>query len=145
MTAPRVRLSTDAFRYLALFERVARVRPIDCVVSPEGEMLFLVDPNEYPLVALNPTRPIAHLSRMLSARVLVYPLCDNTEEFVAGLFRQVKVDSVSLVSVRDGRKVANVKVAEGDKGRAIGQGGVNVKRATFLTRRYFEVDHVKIV
>ena len=145
MTSPKVRLSTETFRYLALFERVARVRPIDCVVSSEGEIIFLVNPDEYPLVTMNPTKPLTHLSRMLNARVLAYPLCENTEEFVAGLFRQVRVDSVSLVNVKDGRRIANVKVAEGDKGKAIGQGGANVKRASLLIRRYFEVDQVKIV
>ena len=145
MTTPKVRLSTDEFRYLALFERVTRVRPMDCVTYPEGEVIFLVSPNEYPLVALNPTKPLARLSRMLNTRVLVYPLSDNTEDFVVGLFKQVRVDSVSLVNVKDGRRIANVKVAESDKGKAIGQGGANVKRASLLIKRYFEVDQVKIV
>jgi len=145
MTPPKVRLSTEGFRYLALFERVTRVRPIDCVVTPNGEVIFLVNPDGYSLVTVNPTRPLNHLSRMLDAKVLAYPLFENTEEFVAGLFRQVRVDSVLLVNVKDGRTIANVKVAEGDKGKAIGQGGANVKRASLLTKRYFEVDQVKIV
>jgi transcription antitermination factor NusA-like protein len=38
-----------------------------------------------------------------------------------------------------------VKVAEVDKGKAIGQGGANVRRASLLIKRYFEVDQVKIV
>lgn len=145
MTSPKVRLSTETFRYLALFERISRVRPIDCVISPDGEVIFLVNPDEYPLVTMNPAKPLIHLSRMLNARVLVYPLCENTGEFVVGLFRQVRVDSVSLVNVKDGRRIANVKVAEEDKGKAIGQGGANVRRASLLIRRYFEVDQVKIV
>jgi len=145
VTAPRVRLSTDEFRYLALFERIAKVRPVDCVTHPEGEIIFLVSSDEYPLVTLNPTKPIARLSRMLNARVLVYPFCDNTEDFVVNLFRQVKVDSVSFVDAKDGRRIANVKVAEVDKGKAIGQGGANVRRASLLIKRYFEIDQVKIV
>jgi len=145
MTPPKVRLSTEGFRYLSLFERVTRVRPIDYVVTPDGEVIFLVNPDGYSLVTLNPNRPLNHLSRMLDAKVLAYPLFENTEEFVAGLFRQVRVDSVLLVNVKDGRTIANVKVAEGDKGKAIGQGGANVKRASLLTKRYFEVDQVKIV
>ena len=145
MTSPKVKLSTDSLQYLALFENVARARPIDIVEFMDSELIFFVKKEEMFMIDLNPSKPLNRLSRMLNKRVKIFAYSESPEEFISCLFRQVKVELVDVSSVKDGRKIAYVKVSEKDKGKAIGMGGANAKRASFLAKRYFDIDLVKIM
>jgi len=82
---------------------------------------------------------------LLNKKVKIFAYSDNPEDFICSLFRQVGVESVNVSDVKDGRKIAYVKVCDKDKGKAIGINGMNAKRASFLTKKYFDIDMVKIV
>lgn len=143
MNQPRIKLSSETLQYLMLFEKFTGARALDCT-EYNDELIFLVPKEDLIIVKVNPTKPLLKLSKILKKKILVYPYSEVVEEFIAGLFPKVKVLEVLLESQTDGRKVAFVKVEESEKGKAIGIAGINVRRASFLARKYFSLDLVRV-
>ncbi|MCI4438704.1 NusA-like transcription termination signal-binding factor [archaeon] len=143
MNQPKIKLSSETLQYLMLFEKFTGARALDCT-EYNDELIFLVPKDDLVIVKVNPTKPLLKLSKILKKKILVYPYSEVAEEFIAGLFPKVKVLEVLLESQTDGRKVAFVKVDESEKGKAIGIAGVNVRRASFLARKYFSLDLVRV-
>lgn len=143
MNQPKIKLSSETLQYLMLFERLTGARALDCT-EYNDELIFLVPKEDLIITKVNPTKPLLKLSKILRKKVLVYPYSELAEEFIAGLFPKVKVLKVLLESQADGKKVAFVKVDESEKGKAIGIGGVNVRRASFLAKKYFSLDFVRV-
>ncbi|MGB9759400.1 MAG: NusA-like transcription termination signal-binding factor [Thermoproteota archaeon] len=143
MNQPKIKLSSETLQYLMLFEKFTGARALDCT-EYNDELIFLVPKEDLIIVKVNPTKPLLKLSKILKKKILVYPYSEVAEEFIAGLFPKVKVLEVLLESQTDGRKVAFVKVDESEKGKAIGLAGINVRRASFLARKYFSLDLVRV-
>ncbi|MBO3757812.1 MAG: NusA-like transcription termination signal-binding factor [Thermoproteota archaeon] len=144
MTQPKIKLSTETLQYLMLFEKLTSARALDCT-EYNDELIFLVPKEDLIIVKINPTKPLLKLSKFLKKKILVYPYSETAEEFIAGLFPKVKVLKVLLEPQTDGRKIAFVKVDESEKGKAIGLAGINVRRASFLAKKYFSLDLVRVV
>lgn len=144
MNQPRIKLSSETLQYLTLFEKFTGARALDCT-EYNDELIFLVPREDIVVVKVNPTKPLIKLSKILKKKILVYPYSEIVEEFIVGLFPRVRVLEVLLESQTDGRKVAFVRVDGSEKGKAIGLEGVNVRRASFLVRKYFSLDLVRVV
>lgn len=143
MNQPKIKLSSETLQYLMLFEKLTGARALDCT-EYNDELIFLVPKEDLVIVKVNPTKPLLKLSKILKKKILVYPYSEVIEEFIAGLFPKVKVLEVLLESQMDGRKIAFVRVDESEKGKAIGMAGINVRRASFLAKKYFSLDLVRV-
>jgi len=74
----------------------------------------------------------------------VVAFSEDPKELVLNYFRPHDTQGVEMQERQDGTRVARVKVAPKDKGRAIGKGGRNVKLCGELVSRHTDIDQVVV-
>jgi N utilization substance protein A len=137
----RVELSDEARRYMARFDELTGVRPIDCLV--EGDRLvFLVPAGEMAAAIGHGGETVARVEDRLDASVELVENADTPEAFVANALAPAAVRAVTISEQND--RVAYVEVAEEDRGVAIGSSGRTIEIARTLAKRHHDVDDVQL-
>lgn len=146
-----VRLSDEARRYLAAFERSTDVVARDCTLedeSGEPRVVFVVPAGEMSAAIGPGGQTVSRLEERFGRRVELVEDADDPATFVANALRPAAVYDVTVSDrERDGatETVAYAEVDADDFGAAIGSGGRNVEMATRLAARHFDVDAVELV
>jgi len=138
------KITLEELRYLSIFQDLTDALPYRCIIDEEGNrLIFLVKPEDVGKAIGRRGSKIKVLSGIFKKNVEVVAYSDELEEMIKNLFPGVKILDVSI-NERDGRKIIVLKVAEEDKGRAIGREGRNIKRARLVLKKLFGVDNVII-
>lgn len=131
------RITVDELKYMAVFSEVTGATPIRCIVEEEsGKLLFLVNKGELGKAIGKGGRNIRTLSELFRRPVEIYEYSDDVAEMTKNLFPGVSILEISVAS-RGDENLVSMKVKEEDKGRAIGRGGKNVKRASAILTKLF--------
>jgi len=138
------KITLEELRYLSIFQDLTDALPYRCIIDEEGNrLIFLVKPEDVGKAIGRRGSKIRVLSEIFKRNVEVVAYSDELEEMIRNLFPGVKILDISI-SERGGQKIVVLKVAEEDKGRAIGREGRNIKRARLVLKKLFGVDNVII-
>jgi len=139
------RITVEELRYLSIFQDLTRALPYRCIIDEEGDrLIFLVKESDLGRAIGRNGRNVRLLSEIFKKKVEVVAYSDDLETMVRHLFPGVKIESIEIRERPNKEKVVIVKVAEEDKGRAIGREGRNIKRARLVLRKLFGVSNVVI-
>ncbi len=138
------KITLEELRYLSIFQDLTDALPYRCIIDEEGNrLIFLVKPEDVGKAIGRRGSKIRILSEIFKKNVEVVPFSDDLETMIKNLFPGVKIENITI-NERGGEKVVVLKVAEEDKGRAIGREGRNIKRARLVLKRLFNVSNVII-
>ncbi len=134
------RLTDEAIRCLALFEEITDVEAVDCVIDDEYDRVVIVVAQGRLADAIgHEGQTVRRVEQRLNRDVHLVEFADTPEDFVANSLRPA---AIYAVHIDDG--VANVEVADRDRGVAIGSDGQTIELARELAKRHFDIDEVRI-
>ncbi|MCE4620662.1 MAG: NusA-like transcription termination signal-binding factor [Desulfurococcales archaeon] len=138
------RITPEELRYLSILEELTGALGIRCIMDEENnKLIFLVKDTDVGKAIGKGGKNVKLLRALLKKNIEIVAYADDIEGMVRNLFPSVKILGVDIVKRGDSKTVV-VKVAEEDKGRAIGREGRNIKRARLVLQKLFGVNSVVI-
>ena len=132
----KLKIDTETFRIISIFERVARVQPKDCILS-ENSAYFLIDPDGMPLAIGKQGSTAKKLSRILAKEVRIFQYSSDPSTLIKNLVPSAENIEVSGSS-------AKLSIPAKDKSAAIGRGGKNINVIKEFLERHCGITEVKI-
>ena len=137
-----ITLTDDTMRFITLFENVTRAQALDCL--DKGELLIFVVPKKQVGLAVGKQgENIRKLKDMMKKNIEVVGFSRDLEAFLRSIFHNYRVKNVTIQEKGE-VTYAKVAVDPGQKGRAIGRGGTNLRLAREIVNRYFDRTEITI-
>ncbi|MCE4599884.1 MAG: NusA-like transcription termination signal-binding factor [Desulfurococcales archaeon] len=138
------RITVDELRYLSVFQNFTEAVAYRCIIDEEGNrLIFLVNKGDLGKAIGKAGKNVKMLSKIFNKSIEIVEYSDDIDGMVKNLFSGVKILGIDVVT-RGGEKQVIVKVAEEDKGKAIGREGRNIKRARLVLSKLFNVSKIII-
>ncbi|MCE4618510.1 MAG: NusA-like transcription termination signal-binding factor [Desulfurococcales archaeon] len=138
------RITPEELRYLSILEELTGALGIRCIVDEDNnKLIFLVKDTDVGKAIGRGGKNVKLLRALLKKNIEIVPYGEDLDTMVKNLFPSVKILGID-VNERNGEKQVIVKVAEEDKGRAIGKEGRNIKRARLILQKLYGVSSVVI-
>jgi N utilization substance protein A len=144
MPEPKIRLTNEEMRYIALFESITGAISEDCIVDKKnGRIIFIAKKGEMGLAIGKNGKNINVLQKMTSLKIEVVENAESPEELIKNSLFPVRIKNIRITENPE-RKIAVVEVEPKDKAMAIGRNGRTIKKTRILVKRHFQIDHVVI-
>ena len=144
MPEPKIRLTNEEMRYIALFESITGAISEDCVIDKKNErIIFIAKKGEMGLAIGKNGKNINALQKMTSLHIEVVENAESPEELIKNSLSPVRIKNIRITENPE-RKIAVVEVEPKDKAMTIGRNGRTIKKTRMLVKRYFQIDHVVI-
>lgn len=125
----------ETLRNIQLFEQITKTKTIDCLDS-KNKIIFLVPPGHLGRAIGKGGANAKRLRDILKKNVEIVEFSHDLKIFVRNLFIRFRVREVVIKRERD-LLVIYVSVKPGNKARAIGMDGSNLRLCTELVKRHF--------
>lgn len=144
MSVPKIRLTNEEMRYIALFESITGATANDCLIDEKnGRIIFITKPGDMGLAIGKAGKNINVLRKMMGRPIEVVEHGDTPERLIRNSLAPAKIKDVR-VTERPDKKIVVVEVDPRDKALAIGKNGRTIEKTRMLAKRYFDIDHVMI-
>ncbi|MCE4601422.1 MAG: NusA-like transcription termination signal-binding factor [Desulfurococcales archaeon] len=138
------RITPEELRYLSILEELTGALGIRCIIDDENNrLIFLVKETDVGKAIGKGGKNVKLMRVLLKKNIEIVPYGDDLESMVRNLFPSVKILGID-VSERNGEKQVTVRVAEEDKGKAIGKEGRNIKRARLVLQKLYGISSVVV-
>jgi N utilization substance protein A len=138
-----VRLSDEARRLAALFEKETDAAVHDCVLDDEHDrVIVVVAAGQMGQAIGSGGSHVKRVERRVGREIKLVENAATPEDFVANALAPAAVYNVTISENND--RLAYVEVAPEDRGAAIGTDGRNIEAARTLARRHFDIDGVEL-
>jgi len=125
-------LTNEELQIMNMFEQNTGARAEDVVIATDS-VVFVVQKGDLGRAIGKHGANIERLHRVFGREVEVVENSDEIGEFVGNLFRPATIERLD-----NANGTVTIKVADKDKGLAIGRGGKRVNRARMLLKRLFD-------
>lgn len=132
-----IKIDENMLRYISTFYQMTGVDVMD-IAEDEENIFFIIYPGSLRKAIANNGENIKKLKEKLGKNIILVEYSDNPERFIYNLFYRFNVKEVNIENVNDEMKVS-VKVDPGQKARAIGKNGRNLKITKDILSRHFKV------
>lgn len=144
MPKPKIRLTNEEMRYIALFESITGATSEDCVTDKKnGRILFIAKKGEMGLAIGKNGENINALKRMTRLQIEVVESAESPGELIKNSLFPIRIKDIRITENPE-RKIAVVEVEPKDKARVIGRNGRTIEKTRVLAKRHFQIDHVVI-
>lgn len=142
MPEPKIRLTNEEMRYIALFESITGATSEDCVIDKKNErIIFIAKKGEMGLAIGKNGKNINALQKMTGLQIQVVENAESPEELIRNSLSPVRIKNIRITESPE-RKIAVVEVEPKDKARAIGRNGRTIEKTRMLAKRHFQIDRV---
>jgi N utilization substance protein A len=138
-----IKLSTEAIRYIALFESMTGATIKDCLVD-EGKLVYVVKDGDMGAAIGRHGDNITHLKKAVDRHIELVEYSEDPMTFIKNAFGPVSVKSVNIRD-SNGKKLAFVEVPALEKGLAIGKNGRNIDMIKRIVNRHHYIDDVILI
>ena len=144
MPEPRIRLTNEEMRYIALFESITGATSEDCVIDRKnGRIIFIAKKGEMGLAIGKNGKNIDTLRKRTSRQIEVVENAESPEELIKNSLFPVRIKNIRMTETPE-RKIAVIEVEPKDKAMTIGRNGRTIEKTRMLVKRHFQIDHVVI-
>ncbi len=133
---PNIKIDTESFRVISIFERIAKVQPKDCLIS-EDTIYFLVDQNDIGSAIGRKGSTAIRLSKILAKDVRLFQYSNDPATMVKNL-----IPSAEDIEISAG--CAKLTIPSKNKSAVIGRGGRNINIVREFLDRHFGIKTIKI-
>lgn len=135
-------LTEDALRYIAIFEKVAQISPIDCM-DTEDKLVFIVEAGKAHTAVGKTGENVKKLKDLTGKNIQVVEFSEDPEQFVMNVFHVYGPQKV-VTEQRGNITHATVTVDPKFKGRAIGKDGRNLRLARNIVSRHHDIQSLSV-
>lgn len=144
MPSPRIRLTGELIRYIALFEGVTGATASDCLIDENfRRLIFVTKPGDIGLAIGKGGKNVDMLKKMTGRPIEIVEYADTLEGLVRNALAPARIKDIR-VTERPDKKTVVVEVEQRDKALAIGKNGRTIDKTRTLAKRYFQVDYIQI-
>ena len=144
MLQPKIKLTSEEMKYMALFESITGATTQDCIIDEKYErIIFVAKPGDMGLAIGKGGKNINTLRRMTSRQIEVVEYADTPEELIKNSLAPARLKEIR-VTERPDKKIVVVEVDQRDKAIAIGKNGRTIDKTRLLVKRYFDIDHIVV-
>jgi len=131
-----VKLGTESIRIIALFERITKVQPKDCLVT-DNCIYFLVNPEKIGMAIGKNGSVIKEVRKLLGKAVKVFGFSNEPEMLIRNLIPNIK-------NIDMNNRTMIITVPNEDKMLVIGKNGNNIKALNELMSRHCSIKKVRL-
>src|SRR6058998_2726116 len=135
MLQPKIKLTSEEMKYMALFESITGATTQDCII--------VAKPGDMGLAIGKGGKNINMLRRMTSRQIEVVEYAETPEALIRNSLAPARLKEIR-VTERPDKKIVVVEVDPRDKAIAIGKNGRTIDKTRLLVKRYFDIDHVVV-
>jgi len=132
----KIKIDTETFRIISIFERVTKVHPKDCLVGSDA-IYFLVEDKKIGLAIGKNGINTKRLSKLLGKDVRLFEYSESAENLVKNLIPSAENIEISGTSVK-------LSVPPQKRHSVIGRGGKNINMVKELLDRHYGIKELKI-
>ena len=144
MSTPRIRLTGEEMRYIALFESITGATSKDCLIDDKNDrIIFVAKEGEMGLAIGKAGKNITMLRKMTGRQIEVVENADTPEQLIKNSLSPARIREIRITEKPE-KKIVVVEVEPRDKAMAIGKNGRTIDKTRMLAKRYFQIDHVVI-
>jgi N utilization substance protein A len=144
MLAPKIRLTSDEMRYIALFESITGATANDCVIDDDNDrIIFVTKKGDMGLAIGKGGKNINTLRKMVGRYVEVVEHGDTADELIRNSLAPARIREIRITEKPE-KKIVVIEVESRDKALAIGKNGRTIDKTRMLAKRYFQIDNVLI-
>jgi N utilization substance protein A len=144
MLQPKIKLTSEEMKYMALFESITGATTMDCIIDEKLErIIFVAKQGDMGLAIGKGGKNINMLRKMTSRQIEVVEYADTAEQLVKNSLSPARIKETRLTE-RPDKKIIVVEVDARDKAIAIGKNGRTIDKTRLLVKRYFDIDHVVV-
>ena len=144
MSTPRIRLTGEEMRYIALFESITGATSKDCLIDDKNDrIIFVAKEGEMGLAIGKAGKNITMLRKMTGRQIEVVENADTPEQLIKNSLSPARIREIRITEKPE-KKIVVVEVEPRDKAMAIGKNGRTIDKTRMLAKRYFQIDHVII-
>ena len=144
MLQPKIKLTSEEMKYMALFESITGATTQDCIIDEKLErIIFVAKPGDMGLAIGKGGKNINMLRRMTSRQIEVVEHAETPEALIRNSLAPARLKEIR-VTERPDKKIVVVEVDSRDKAIAIGKNGRTIDKTRLLVKRYFDIDQVVV-
>ena len=144
MLAPKIRLTSDEMRYIALFESITGATANDCVIDDDNDrIIFVTKQGDMGLAIGKGGKNINTLRKMVGRYVEVVEHGDTADQLIRNSLAPARIREIRITEKPE-KKIVVIEVEPRDKALAIGKNGRTIDKTRMLAKRYFQIDNVLI-
>ena len=144
MLAPKIRLTGEEMRYIALFESITGATSKDCLIDDKNDrIIFVAKEGEMGLAIGKAGKNINMLRKMTGRQIEVVENAETPEQLIKNSLSPARIKEIRITEKPE-KKIVVVEVEPRDKAMAIGKNGRTIDKTRMLAKRYFQIDHVVI-
>jgi N utilization substance protein A len=136
-----IKLSTEALRYMTLFESMTGAIALDCL--EDEPVIFVVKEGCMSMAIGKNGNNIKRVERSIGKKIKVIEYSQDPARFIKNSFQPIPIKSIRMVE-KDGKKKVEVQVNIMEKGIAIGKFGRNIERIKTLASRHHGISDVVV-
>ncbi|WP_462272072.1 NusA-like transcription termination signal-binding factor [Methanohalophilus sp.] len=133
-----IKLSTDAIRYIALFESMTGAPIKDCLID-DDRIICVVNNGEMGAAIGKHGDNINRFKKAVDKHVDLVEYSDDPVTFIKNAFGTIPTTSVEISEKKD-KKIAYVEVSSMNKGLAIGKSGRNIDKIKRIVNRHHDIE-----
>jgi len=131
-----VKLGTETIRTIALFERLTKVQPKDCLITDKCAY-FLVDPEKIGFAIGKNGSNIKDVRKHTGKAVKVFGYSNNPEILIKNLIPNIK-------NIDSNNGTMMITIPSQDKVTVIGKNGSNIKALNELLSRHCSIKKLRL-
>ena len=136
----RIKLGGELIKILSMFQGVTRTQVRDCIEGTE-RTIFVVEEGQISRAIGKGAENVRKLEKRLNRKIKIVEFNSVVTKFVRNLIYPAKAEGIS----EDGKVIIITPADTVSRGRIIGRGAQNLREMESITKRYFEIDEIKVV
>ncbi len=132
----KIKIDTETFRIISVFERITKVQPKDCLVSPDA-IYFLIEDKKIGLAIGKNGVNTKKLSKLLGKEIRLFEYSESPEALVKNLIPSAENIEIS-------GSIVKLTVPSQKRHSVIGRGGKNINMVKELLDRHCGIKELKI-
>ena len=134
-----MKLTQDSINLINLFERITKARVKDCIIE-EKKLIFIVNEEDISRAIGKNGNNVKRIINLAKKDVQVVAYNDDVTKLILNLIYPNKVDNIKLDN-----KIVSINVSDSmTKGRIFGRDRENLKRVANISKRYFDIEDIKV-
>ncbi|WP_423792132.1 NusA-like transcription termination signal-binding factor [Methanocaldococcus indicus] len=139
----KLRLTTEEIMKMAMFEKISKVYPIDCLIF-DDRIAFIVKEGEIGAAVGKGGEHVKEAEQKFGKKIDIIEYSNDWRKFVRNVFAPLRLNDIWIKRV--GKDViAYIKIHPRIRRAVFGERGSNLKRALDILKRHTKITKIKVI
>ncbi len=137
----RIKFDVNTIKHMSLFESFTRAKPKDCFFDSNGQLVYVIEPGNMARAIGRNGANIKKFESVLKRKVKIVEFNPDVIRFVSSLIAPAKARDIRIEN-----RIITIKPADMEtRGLLIGKSAKNLKNFEKITKKYFDIEEIKVI